>query len=393
MKLFFFAFVVAVHGDESNAASGINTLLSSLKLEGGKEGGIAQGRKMIIESMLSKALASETLLPAAQATLSNDVIPLLDLILTNLQNERIQSQADVGSLIPADYSACDPVGEQNVDTAMKTTADTWFGYVQGNFSTLSDASMDADCQAMRTLMNNMHTEASTLCTIPPQTSNDIPAWETLIDVQRFKFHNTDGTSMYERYVAQRDLCQASYDAYNDQDIKGDHAQDEYESAYCLWANFRLNRCHSIYLCNQRQRENYDDVHARHLAANTARLEDAESVSIVRCYIHALATTNVTDASVATLDAAPYNCGNFKGADYTGNYSITLPSRPADITCDSSEVLYGHDDGTGTQPNTTWPYGASWIDIWPQNHVCAFTTNYTAHAGTHWAWSSSDGAVP
>lgn len=309
---------------------------------------------MMVMQLLEGLNLDEAVSPTNAAVLTDQVVPLLEAITTDLKADR-QADADwITNNLPnsAVWDSClDPDQEYNAATDAAAAAYTaltavanegshWASVSTGSGTSTSD--LETDCEAFHTWFNS---QTSITCEIPAgisSSSASIAAWRTAATTTKATW-DTYYTNFDTKYQA----CLTAYTTYKTNDDDADAKQTDFESKLCFWNNHLLDMCEVHRLCVMRLTDHHNKAKAVIEAKDAVRVENGRAVNFTICLLGEIAgNVSGTIAASTALDECPLQTypGGGSAADCT--YAL----RSSNPVCEYSAMPFpdiDDVDGDGT----------------------------------------------
>lgn len=339
--LIFAALSVSVLAEESAFSTSVQFLKEEAKsLDLGSSGyssGVAKGRQLVLQTVLSEVESYGSLSPAAAAALAG-IPALLQSILDLITAARDADNTIAGSYV-ALFAACTDAtnSEQTADAAALVTSDGALADLEACATTLAtnQGTYDTACGALQTMLNTITTLT---CVVPgapsgpASTQDDADTWITTTTTVTSSFGSPSADGWHQDFEALRPACTAAKNALTSQTSSCYVLHDTFNQAYCSYAQARTTRCDTEGSC-----------YAGHLAAantfNTAqatraaqRENDAQVITSLKCLIEQM-ESNPTGNDLDSWRAA---CAAIRAADYS-SYRGNQADIPTEVTCPDGGV--------------------------------------------------------
>jgi hypothetical protein len=330
--LIFAALSVSVLAEESSFSASVQFLKESAKgLDLGSTGyssGVAKGRQLVLQSILSEVESYNSLSPAAVTAL--DPIPaLLDAILLEIAAARDADNA-IADTYPALFAACtDPTNaEQVADSAALTASNNAMTALENCATELAtdQGTYDADCGALQTMLNTLTT---LVCVVPgasgpASTQDDADLWISVTTTVTQNFGNPTTDGWHQQFEALRPACDAAKAALTSQLSSCYSLHSAFNTAYCSFAQARTARCSQEDTCYSGHQTDASAFNTAQAGRADQRENDAQVIASLRCLIQEM----IDHPTGNDLDSWRASCAATRSADYSSyrGYQATIPGQ-------------------------------------------------------------------
>lgn len=278
--------------EQASVASKVNMLLehlAGLELAGeGPNTGIAKGRTMIVEHLLSGITSEEAITPPVAAVIQQ-IRDLFQVILTDFLADKVQDNIELNSSV-GDWHHCADVEFDDRDMQYEKFAED-AAIVHKECRDSQDMrywTLRHECEQMRLWLNSQ--SPPTCSPMPVSDVSSISDWYTLIDHEIW-FEGK--VSMYKKLEKE---CEQQMILWDDRKHLCDNAQDTFEAYWCLYAGERHRYCNDREVCYNGTTWHYDQARERLGAIARRRVEDARRIHFMDCLLDELVKniTSITD---------------------------------------------------------------------------------------------------
>jgi len=179
-------------------------------------------------------------------------------------------------------------------------------------------------------------------------------------------------------------CQSASEAWDTQQNTCSGLQTTHYNTFCLWVQYRRNRCLTLDVCYPAAETEYTNMKGEHETADANRIAVTKVVQRVICLVNALQDTNTPTSLSGFIDTANDACVstvNGNVSEITAAMSRTKPTIPAKASC-SDVAKPWPEDGTsnGNFYNTYYSGFATDETTWGGGFSPAGYAQYTVNGG-------------
>jgi len=364
----------------SSALTMIQNQMSSLKLDGdSRSAGLAQGRALIINSMLSEFEGTTEMSDEVRTEL-NKIPPIINSIIDDLKTDKGTHDTSI-SAVASMFSGCVVSATKLADESAKNQSDkddknhsdcrsnlfsSWIAMAGTNMPQQANTACHAFWDFVEENPDNKNSgnngDANEMCEWKNEmdAGTDDPSQEKGVTVaeklfrQRDNWYSQDGLTekFMEEYERLRDDCKTKFQTLSDQTSDCNKEQTDYRGSYCTWAQRRLSRCNEEDECYDKAVEHRHKVISYVCPAQAQRKEDAAVLKYLICLVNWLVTqqndpkelqkmldscaNELCDApSIATVTEGGVeytNCSVISCPKYHDEFGNDMPAQPDQESC-------------------------------------------------------------
>lgn len=309
-------------------------------------------RQMAIDALMREVTVKTEIDDAAKSLL-DDIVVLLDQILTSMRDSKTGDQNALNAIAGV-IAACSSQADIDDDEARENASDT--AHTEHSDCRAAERGLyedkDTKCMSLTGFLSGVQAgeyvcvAITTMRLSIPECNQDgvydstcahhhdfAVEWEKVLSAAK-----TDSKADKERYEELAGPCQLALSALSSKTADCDSKQVSFETKFCTWRYTRIERCSSIETCGQNARDDHNELINGHTGApgikanSDQRVREARVIIHIRCLVLALkeGTTDPATCEQQTAD---------NETSIQSNYNVTYPTVPDDADCDASDTVF------------------------------------------------------